>query len=206
MNKEVNIFTSKEGKGKTTLIVVLIVILALMHFCGGKGTNGKKDPCEGVFIEKKVVTDTTRITHIDTIPFYKEVPIYVEVDVNIPIYDTIRNLNTYENPYEDSLLSGTIFSSVDGVLVDQKFSYIPKFPKYILKTDSIIVTNDITNTVIINKRRLYVGMEVGGSLNSFSVSPMVSFSDKKYNLFSYRFDVIGKTHNIGYQKQLKFKK
>jgi len=206
MDKEVNIFTSKEGKGKTTLIVVLIIILALMHFCGGKGTNGKKDPCDGAIVEHRIESDTNRVTIIDTIPFYDSIPVYVNVDIEVPYYDTIRDVNMYENSFEDSLLTGTIFSSVDGVLVEQAFNYVPKFPKYITRIDSIIVTNDITTTIIKNNRRLYVGMEVGGSLNSFSVSPMVSFADKKYNLFSYRFDVIGKTHNIGYQKQLKFKK
>lgn len=209
MDKNINIFTNNNNKekGKTTLIVVLVVILALIHFCGKKPVD-KKNPCEGVFVEERIEIDTIRKTYIDTISFYDSilVPFYVEVDVEVPFYDTIRNLNTYENIFEDSLLTGTIFSTVDGVLVNQKFNYTPKFPKYILKTDSIIITNDITNTVIINKRRFYVGMEVGGNVNSFSVSPIISFIDKRYNLFSYRYDAINKTHNLGYQKQLKFRK
>lgn len=206
MDKNINIFTNKKEGGKTTLIVVLIVILLLMHFCGGK--KQPKDPNGETVVKTVVVSDTTKVTYIDTIQFFDSIPVPFEVPVEvvIPYYDTIRDLNVYENPFEDSLLVGTVTSHVDGVLVEQHFKYTPKFPKYILKTDSIIITNDITNTVIKNNRRLYVGMELGGGVNSFSVSPMISFSDKRYNLFSYRYDVINNTHNIGYQKQLRFKK
>lgn len=207
MDKAINIFTDKEGKGKNILILSLVIILALMHFCGKKSEGNNKSH-KGFIVKKHVITDTTRVTHIDTIPFYDSiaVPFEVEVAVAIPIYDTIKEVNTYTNPFEDSLITGTISSLVEGVLVSQEFKYTPKFPKYIIKVDSIIVNNDITNTVVLNKRQLYVGMEIGGNVNSFSVSPKISLVDKKYNLFSYRYDVINKTHNFGYQKQIKFGK
>jgi hypothetical protein len=166
----------------------------------------------------EVIYSDTTITHvsvIDTIPFYDTIPRYITLTVPKPVpvpnpkdsisSDTISSaLNKYETPVVDSLLSGTIISLVDGVLVEQAFSYLPKFPKYIIKTDSVFVN---TNTVLETKKNfVFVGGEVGGNQTQVSLSPVIGVYTKKDYIYQYRYGLLDKTHNISISKRLRFKK
>ena len=193
-------------KGSYILIGVMAVIILLMLYCSPNDKN--IDSNGGEFIEHKTVIDTTYIvgrkdtTVFDTVKRYVEVPIYT------PVYDTIKELNIYDNPYEDSLISGLIHSEVDGQLVWQTITYTPKFPKYITQTDTLKIhqTDSITITKYEPKKvKLYAGFEFGGNPQSFSASPFVSLADKRNNQFSFRYDIINNTYNVGYQRKIKFK-
>lgn len=190
-------------------IIVGALFMFLIKGCDSNPTVIKD--CEGEFYALNETSDTTEYishkTYTDTIPFYDTIPRYIEVPIKKPIKDSISDINTYSNPYEDSLLVGEITSKVDGVLVDQKFTYIPKFPKVIIKTDSIVKEKVITNTIelVEKKRKMFLGLEAGGNINTFQVSPTISFKDKKDNIFSYRYDLMNETHNIGFKKLIKFK-
>jgi hypothetical protein len=188
------------------IIGILLLYIIFLQQCSSSTVD-----CPEVIYSDTVVT---HVTHIDTIPFNDTIVRYINLTVPKPVpipnpkdsmpSDTISStLNKYETPVVDSLLSGTITSLVDGVLVEQAFSYIPKFPKYIVKTDSIFVN---TNTVLETKKNyLYVGGELGGSQNSFSLGPIIGVYTKNDYLYSYRYGILDKTHNIGISKRLRFK-
>jgi|TARA_B110000444_G_C18618168_1_gene490868 hypothetical protein len=160
----------------------------------------------------KHTTDTIRIFSTDTITL-PLVTKYITPTIAPPIilHDTIyiqgqRQVDsTYEyvNPYEDSLLFGTITSISTGLLLSQTLEYTPKFPKYIIKTDSII----IDNTTIIEKKRLklFIGVELGGNENIFNVSPIIDLKTRKDYIYGYRYGLVDKTHNIRFSKVLSFK-
>ena len=81
---------------------------------------------------------------IDTIPFKYPVPYLVEIPITPPTSTEIDSadgsvINNYTLSVEDSLIKGTLFSKVDGTLIDQKFEYVPKFPQYIKET----ITKDV---------------------------------------------------------------
>ena len=187
---------------KTLVIVGLLVLIIILRGCNRHAViNGGGD------VEVVTVTDTTHVykQHIDTIPFVDTVKRYVDIDITEPEIVPETGLKEYSNAFEDSLVIGEVYSKVDGTLVEQHFKYTPKFPKYIIKTDSIFTTIENTTTIIKNKRELYLGFELGGSQTSFNVSPMISLRDKKNNLYSFRYGVLDQTFNIGLQKQIKFK-
>ena len=199
---------------KLTYIVIagLLIYILLLQECGGpkkylKGLGG------GSLDTLKHTTDTVRISHTDTITLPADTH-YVQVPINTPyiLHDTIYiqgqrqidSTNIYTNPYEDSLISGVITSEVDGLLLVQGFSYTPKFPKYIMKTDTITINN---NTVVERKKmKLLIGAEIGGTINTFNFSPIIDVQTKKGYMYGYRYGLVDKTHSIRFSKVLSFKR
>lgn len=188
---------------KSLVIIGLIVIIIVLRGCNRHTIL--KQPKQ---IEIHTIIDTSYkyITHIDTVPFTDTIKRYFNVIVEKPNKVSETGLNKYLQVVEDSLIKGEIESKVKGTLIEQSFNYTTKFPKYIIKTDSIFTTIEKTNTIIENKRELYLGFELGGNMTKFNISPIISLKDKKHNLYSFRYNVINKTFNIGLQKQIKFKK
>lgn len=175
------------------VIALLIFIILMMIQCDRKvvpSVQGRKQ------LEQTIIVKS----HTDTIKFVDTVYIKIPVKILVPVIDTIDNTNVYTNPFEDSLIKGTITSKVDGVLVNQDFTYKPKFPKYIIKTDSIFIE---TTYEAEPKWGLYAGLEVGGSTTKFNFSPIITLQDKKNRLYNYKYNIIDKTHNIGLQIKLK---
>jgi len=188
---------------KSLVILGLIFIIIILRGCN-RHTFIKQGVKQ---IEIHTITDTAYkyITHIDTIPFLDTIKRYVNIEITKPEIVPETGLNSYSEVFNDSLLEGEIISIVEGTLIKQTFNYKPKFPKYIIKTDSIFTTIEKTSTITENKIELYLGFELGGSTTKFNISPIISLKDKKYNLYSFRYGVIDKTFNIGLQKQIKFK-
>ena len=186
------------------LFAVAGVIIGLLLF------NSCDKNVPSVKTEVNTITDTTYkyITHVDTIQFDTTIITYIEVP--IPVYDTIRDLNKYTIKHKDSLIDLSVDLAIDGVLVDKPlFKYTPKFPKYINITDTIFKTINNTTTITntINKRSIYAGAVFGidNNKNLTQVSPTISFKDKKSNLFSFGYDVLSNEYRVGYQRELKFK-
>ena len=198
---------------KLTYIVIvgLLIYILFLQECGGHKKYFKNVGKETIDTLKHT-TDTIRIFSTDTITL-PPITKYVTTTITSPtiLYDTIyiqgqRQVDsTYEyvNPYEDSLLSGTITSISTGLLLSQTLEYTPKFPKYIIKTDSII----IDNTTIIEKKKLklFIGAELGGNENIFYVSPIIDVKTKKGYIYGYRYGLVDKTHSIRFSKVLSFK-
>ena len=150
-------------------------------------------------------TDTIRIHSVDTIELPGTVR-YITLTIPVPVHDTIfigdsiviDSLNTYTTDISDSLITGSITSRVDGVLVSQSLNYTPMFPKYIIRTDSIIIDN--TLTLEKKKNHYFLGGEVGGNSNVFNLSPVIGMSSKKGYNYSYRYGLVDKTHNFTISK------
>ena len=74
-----------------------------------------------------VQTDTIYKTRIDTVRFVETVERIVEVEITKPVKIEIENdvwdelnIQEYTNSYSDSLIDGSIWTKVNGELLDQK--------------------------------------------------------------------------------------
>jgi hypothetical protein len=183
---------------KWIVIICLLIYIFLLQECSN---NENK-------INVKSTVDTLYIKgKNDTILFEIVKPIYINVNIPTPvyIYDTIMNdsLNLYNSIIEDSLISGEIKSRVKGNILSQEFNYKPKFPKFILRTDTILVSKE---TIEIHKKSyIGLGLELGGNQSLINVSPKISYTSKSNYIYSYRYGLIDKTHNISIVKTFNLK-
>ena len=203
----------KKVKLEYIAIACLLLYVLFLQECNGPKGGGKGNGNAFVAIDTlSHTTDTLRITSIDTV-FLPSTPINVTVEVPTPVYvhDTVwqgdsaivQEYAEYSTEIKDSLIEGVITSKVDGVLVSQDFTYAPLFPKYIYQTDTVIIEN---NTVIDKKKLfLFVGGEVGGSMNAFNLSPVIGVGTAKGYMYSYRYGLLDQTHNVTFSKKLSFK-
>ena len=193
---------------KWIVIVGLVLYILFLQQCGDNN---------GSIVESEVTTvqtDTIYKTRIDTVKFIETVERIVEVEIVKPVKVEIEddvwdelNINEYNNPYSDSLIDGTIYTKVNGLLLDQKLNYTPKFPQYILKIDTIMVSTIATTVQTLKPPfTLDVGAEVGGNPEMFNISPKVGFTSRNGFSYSYRYGILDKTHNIGIMYKLKFSK
>ena len=195
---------------KWIVIAGLLLYILFLQECGTGNNNGSVIESEVTTIQ----TDTIYKTKIDTVRFVETVERIVEVEIVKPVKVEIEddvwdelNINEYNNPYSDSLIDGTIYTRVNGALLEQSLSYIPKFPQYILQIDTVIV-NTMATTVQTLKPpfTLDVGAEIGGNREMFNFSPKVGFTSKNGFSYSYRYGVLDKTHSVGIMYKLKFGK
>ena len=193
---------------KWIVIVGLVLYILFLQQCGDNN---------GSIVESEVTTvqtDTIYKTRIDTVKFIETVERIVEVEIVKPVKVEIEddvwdelNINEYNNPYSDSLIDGTIYTKVNGLLLDQKLNYTPKFPLYILKIDTIMVSTIATTVQTLKPPfTLDVGAEVGGNPEMFNISPKVGFTSRNGFSYSYRYGILDKTHNVGIMYKLKFSK
>lgn len=102
------------------------------------------------------------------------------------------------------MISADFVIEVDGVLVSHNFSYKTSFPKYIYTRDTIRINTNTTKHI--NKAQLFLGLEVGGNEGLFNFGPTLTLKGKNNYLYSYRYGVLDKTHNVGVARVLTFKK
>lgn len=185
---------------KQTIINIILVIIIIFLIRGCDNGISTTPP-----IRTKVETKTIVKSNTDTI-YIPSKTHYIPIHILEPVFIDSNYLK-YNNPYEDSLISGTITSVVIGEMLSQTLEYTPKFPKYIHTTDSIFITTTITNDIFEKpKNQVYVGLTIVNVPTQLSLSPTISFKDKRNNLYSYQYDVFYNTHSIGFQKLIKLKK
>ena len=183
---------------KWLIIIGLVLYVIFLQQC-----SGNKKECPDA--TTTTVTTTALIAGIsDTVFIEVEKPIYIKIKVPIPTTITIPSpegpleVREYTSIINDSLISGTIVSQVDGVLVSQELNYTPLFPKYINRVDTFIV--DRTNTIVKQRNYIGIGAEIGGSSAAVNISPKVSLVTKKGYIYSYRYGLLDKTHNLSIVK------
>ena len=191
---------------KLYAIIGLLIYILFLHTC--------KNDTQSIISEVTTVhSDTLRVTHVDTLQFVDTIQRIVTVKIEEPVRVIIEDdvwdeldINEYTNPFSDSLVDGSIWTKVDGTMLDQKFDYTPKFPKYIFQVDTVIVNTSI-NTVqtVSSKLSLNIGAEAGGGLETFNFSPKIGFNTNNGFSYSYRYGIIDKTHNIGIMYNFKIK-
>jgi hypothetical protein len=174
----------------------IIFLIGLFLYCINSGDRLNNDV---VVIE----TDTTRVTWVDTIYFVDTIihKLYIKINTPVIINDSTKE---YVNDFSDSLLTGSVWTSVNGKMLDQKINYIPRFPQYIIQTDTVIINIKQTTIRQPSDFSLNVGVEVGGNDEKFNFSPTLGFTNKQ-NSYFYRYGVIDKTHNVGVVYKFKIK-
>lgn len=152
------------------LILILGVIIVFMATCN-----------------KEVKSPTKTVTQIDTL-FLPQKERIIEVPITkyktvsridtVTVVDTlVPHFNQYEQPYEDSLIEGTITNTVDGYLIGTRLSYTPKFPKYIKETTTITNTDTVLKKV--DKTVLSVGVSAVANVE-FNPEILLSLSHKRF--------------------------
>ncbi len=144
-------------------------------------------------------------THIDTVFFDRTVTKTVAKIINTrdtiyldSITQTPHRFNVVDTHICDSLIEGTISTVMDGTIVAQEFTYKALFPKYIIKSDSVITT---ISTEAKLRNSLYLGMMLGGNKKQMELGPTIVLTTKKHLLVGYNYGIINRTHNvsIGYK-------
>ena len=180
---------------KIWIILGLFLYILFLQDCSSNKTSNED--------VTKIETDTTRITFVDTVKFIDTVIHKVIVRINKPVIIN-DSVSEYTNEFKDSLLTGSVWTQVNGKLLDQKIDYIPHFPKYIIQTDTVIINTKQTTIRSKSNFSLNAGIEVGGNEKQFNFSPIIGFS-RKQNSYFYRYGVLDKTHSIGLMYNFKIK-
>lgn len=192
-----------EIKLNKTLIIICIILLFIVSLttCNNKRGSGDVTTVETTY-------DTTHVTHTDTIPFYNIID-SIRV-INLPIVSETVNSDSSEFSYltevSDSLLDGRISTVVksDGTLVNQNFTYLPKFPKYINRVDSIFVTKEIKTTTIKNTWGIYGGVTLV-PVQTPAIIGSLGFKSRKGHMYELGYNPFNRDIFIGVKFQL-FKK
>jgi hypothetical protein len=180
-----------EYKSILTYIALAVITILYLRSCSGTSAVETEVEVKVDTVYTKGVPDT--IMFHDTIIEYK----YLTSTVIDSRIDTITNdtVHTYRTVKEDSLLKATIISEVAGSLKNISFSYVPKFPKYITRVDTLRI--DSTTTITKQKWGLYAGAVVGGNTNKFTVAPSLILKTNKGLQVSAGYELIDKTYNFG---------
>ncbi len=182
-------------KERIVFLALLLGILLLFLF-------EKCTPKENINLGENIIShtiDTVLIKgKLDTITFTDTVVTQIVKYKYIDTTEHNINLRVYTSEVEDSLLSGTIYTKLDLSscnIIDQSIKYTAKFPKFITRIDTLKINEKVVKEQIRNK--VFIGLELGGNLNTFSAGPKISLKTKKDMLYNYRYDIILNTHNIG---------
>ena len=144
---------------QTLIIVVLIVLLLLQRSCS---STPKEDPQVITKIETKY--DTVTINTTSYIPKWKT-KVITKIDTfSLPI-DTSLILKDYyaKYHYSDTLKIDSIGYAVINDTITQN-----KILGRDIKTNLLIPTKTITETIYLNKRELYWGVGLGGNTNQIN--------------------------------------
>ena len=173
----------------TNKILILIVVCLLFFLSLQKCKNTFTEVITTTKVE--TVIDTTHVSVIDTIPLYVDSVVLQY----LPIIGEEVSLDSsefyYSTAVNDSLLAGKIFTTVasDGTLVQQDFTYLPKFPKYIYQIDTFWIdkTVTITNTIQEQDWGLYGGLMVSPYKN-LSITGTLGLKTKKDLYFGVGYE------------------
>ena len=173
------------------IIIILGLFLYVIFLQNSSRKINKEDDVETV-----ITIDTLRSTFVDTVIFVDTIVhrIIVKIKKPVVISDSIKE---YTNDFTDSLLSGSVWTQVNGILLDQEIDYTPKFPQYIFQIDTVIINTSQTTTRFVSRFSLNIGIEAGGNADQFNFSPIIGLTNKRGNSYSYRYGLLDKTHSIG---------
>lgn len=194
MLKEVN---------KYELLKVLVIVIVGLFLIFKDNVINVNPTVNG----KEILSEKVSIkVHIDTIPFYYPVPKIVEIQITKPENITRNDsaLKVYNNPYEDSLIAGTIktINHISGTMIFQNLSYKPKFPKYITRDSTITIEREILE----HKSYFYLGAGAFVGLNHFDIVPQIGFKFKTDIYISGGYGLRYNTINLNIYKPIKFKR
>lgn len=194
-----------KSKNITIFTLIIVVLLLLLKDCSGSS------PTETTI---EHYTDTTYVTHIDTIKFIKD----TTITKTILTYTNVTNLEadsskvyTFQSHVSDSLIDGDITTEVKikdslATLLNQKIRYTPKFPKYIYQTDSIFIYDSTVVTKYENKMHLLMGANITISQQGNSITPALGLQFKNKTIVEAGYNPFNNGFLIGAKFKLNFKK
>lgn len=188
-----------------------IVIVVLLLFIVFKGCGTYSDEPQDIEVER--YTDTTYVTHIDTLFFRKDTTVTKTVlsYTNITLLPSDSSkLYTFENHVDDSLITGDIKTRVKikdnkATLLSQELAYIAKFPKYIHQIDSVFIRDSIIVTKLDDKMGIFLGAEFGYGPNGTLIAPTLALQFKNKSIIEAGYDPFNKQIIIGTKIKLTFK-
>lgn len=193
----------------STVKSLIIVVLLLMFVWGKCGSDLIKHDK----IVTEYYTDTTYVTHTDTVEFKK----IVTTTKTKLFYKNIYNINDstklfkFQTHVSDSLITGDIVTKLtlrDSILnlVSQKMSYVPKFPKYIHTTDSIFIKDSTVITKLDTKMNFLLGVNAMFGEQPASITPVVGLQFKNKTIVELGYDPFNKQYMVGAKFKLNFKR
>lgn len=194
-------------KSIAILALVAIIVLFCFRYCTGDTSRSSR-----VIVKKDTVTVVDYTTVIDTVNFPDTIiitkPVYVPRIDTVYVQEDGTQIKKFSSEVKDSLIEGTIHTEIknDTILWKQWFDYTPLFPKYIIKKDSVTVTNTITKTVYEEPTRLIVGGHVSmGNNQYFAISPEVGIRIKGIEA-TLHYDLINRAPGFGLTVPIRFKR
>jgi len=163
---------------------------------------------------KEVVDSTTTVNRDTTM-----LDTTVVLDLDIPNPDTVyrdsssaspeeknseyTKLRSYNTSISDSLIKGTIETTVRGYLIDQNLTYSPQYPLQIRVNTRTVVNRTITKTI---QPKGYPSVGVYPmtdleTLRGIKVSGSWTFSNG--NRIGYMYNPVMKTHTVGLSYNLR---
>lgn len=194
-----------KSKNITIFVLIVVVLLLLLKDCSGSS------PTETTI---EHYTDTTYVTHIDTIEFIKD----TTITKTILTYTDVTNLEadssklyTFQSHVSDSLIDGDITTEVkikdsSATLLNQEIRYTPKFPKYIYQTDSVFIHDSTVVTKYENKMHLLLGANVMLNQQGNSITPTLGLQFKNKTIIEAGYDPFNNGFLVGAKFKLKLKK
>jgi hypothetical protein len=180
---------------KNVIVYIVLALVTILYLRQCSGTSSTEEIID-------VTVDTTYITGVihDTvaIPEIIHEIKWLKPDIEyVTKFDTIYmdSVNVFKTAYSDSLIEGSILTTTTGELISTDFTYIPKFPKYITRVDTLRI--DSTTTITKAKWGLYAGAIIGGNESKFSIAPSILLKTNKGLQFSAGYGLIDKTYNFG---------
>lgn len=184
------------------LFIIFIIMVLFMQKCGD-------DEYKNENLKVYNVKDTTVVTKYDTINFVDTIKRLVNIKIHTPVYDTLRKSFIYDNIYNDSLISGNIKTTlIDCKMINQELTYTPKFPKYIIRTDSVTIHDSTyVERTIYEKPKTQIALGFTGIYSSQpTIYANILVKTKQNHIFGLGYDPFYKTILMQYSKILKFKK
>lgn len=183
--------------------ILMLLLIALSCFTlGWQCHRSYEPPGYERQTEVRSHTDTTFVTHVDTLHISVWDTLRVHVPVPAPVAaDTADpQVHTYNQAFNDSLLTGRLQARVRGKLLSWHFDYVPLFPRYITRTDTVFIDRQTTVTERLTPRErpvLTAGMWAGGTGEVFHYGPSVGWLDRSRRHWHYRYDLATGAHLVG---------
>ena len=179
------------------IAIAILVFLLLLRQCGFNKFN-PSDP-ETIVVNSDTVYvkgDTIHIPFPDTV-FITKVKIK-QAEPEIIYYKGDSSIGIYNTSIDDSLISGNIETKIQfpsKFMIDQKLSYTPKFPKTILRVDTVKIETTIEKTIR-NERSMLLGGGLGANTSQLNLRLNGGFRNKKGQELIYGYDILQKSHNF----------
>lgn len=179
---------------KNILITVLFIIVAILLFqVGCNKPEIDLKPKTSVLVKSDTVWGKDTIYQLKVVYKPKNTLIYKIDTIKYPISaDSLYFVREYSDSLVDTNQTVYYKAKTLGILDELDISYKLKVPIKI--TDSVF-TNTTTIVTKQPKLSIYAGIETGGNLNSFNISPYLDLNIKN-NTIGYRYGILDETHNI----------